>query len=99
MHEGEDVYYITDSSLAGLADAFSRASPPLITLRPDLTRERHWLPGSVALAETGRAVLAGQLDKITTCGIDRWFGGVHLQSGRNIWRWDGGRQRVGRSAS
>jgi hypothetical protein len=38
--------------------------------------------------------LAGQLDRVATCGIDRWLGGVHLQGRRRIWRWDDTRQRV-----
>jgi hypothetical protein len=99
MHEGEDVYYVTDSSLADLANSLSRTSPPLLTCDPGPTRDGQLLQGTVALAETGRAILAGQLDKITTCGVDRWLGGVHLQSGREIWRWDDERQAVSRSPS
>ena len=47
MHEGEDAYYVTDTALADLVAAMSQTSPPL-------------LRGDGALADTGRAVLAGQ---------------------------------------
>ena len=52
------------------------------------------LAGVVTVTKAGRAVLAGQQDRITTCGIERWLGGVHLQSDVNVWRWDGARQRI-----
>ena len=46
------------------------------------------------LTDTGRAVLARQVDRVATCGIDPWLGGVHLQSGVTFWRWDDTRQSV-----
>jgi hypothetical protein len=94
MHEGEQVYYVTDSSLAGMAEALSRTSPPLLTLDRSGSTEGRVLRGTVALTDTGRSVLAGQVDRITTCGIDRWLGGVHLQGRSTVWRWDVSSQRV-----
>jgi hypothetical protein len=82
MHDGEDAYYVTDTALADLAAEMSRTSPPL--LRAD---------GS--LAEAGRAVLAGQADRVALCGIDRWLGGTHVRA-TNVWRWDDQRQEVRR---
>ncbi len=41
------------------------------------------------LTPSGREVLAGKLDAITTNGIDRWLGGTHLWHGGTLWRWDG----------
>ena len=93
MHDDEDAYYVTDGSLAELADSFSRTSPALLTL----TRESangDVLEGSVTLTDTGRAVLNGKRDRIATCGIDRWLGGVHLQSGAHLWRWDDTQQTI-----
>jgi hypothetical protein len=49
----------------------------------------------VSLTDIGRAVLAGNADRVQTCGIDRWLGGVHLHGHGPVWRWDEGRQRVG----
>jgi hypothetical protein len=38
-------------------------------------------------------VLAGQENRITLCGIDRWLGGTHVRAG-NVWQWDDERQQV-----
>jgi hypothetical protein len=97
MHEGEQAYYVTDGSLAALAETLSGTSPPLLTLDVSRAAEGHVLMGIVALTDTGRSVLAGQVDRVETCGIDRWLGGVRLQSGGQLWRWDDTRQRVTKS--
>jgi hypothetical protein len=94
MAEGEQVYYPTDGSIASMAEVLSLTSPPLLTLDTTEMREGCPLRGSIALTDTGRAVLAGQADRGSTCGIDRWLGGVHLQGRRGIWRWDDGGDRV-----
>jgi hypothetical protein len=82
MHEDEDAYYITDTSTAGLAEALSRTSPPLLTFAAGQIADSERLEGTVTLTATGRAVLA------------RWLGGVHVQSDANLWRWDDARQRI-----
>jgi hypothetical protein len=94
MHEGEQAYYVTDSSLAALAHALSCTSPPLVMLDLSRDAEGHVLRGLVALTDTGRSVLAGRLDRVAICGIDRWLGGVHLQRGGQLWRWDTSRRHV-----
>ena len=99
MHEHEDAYYVTDSTLSELADRLSRGVTPLIEVTGDtgesgLTALRR----SVNLTATGRDVLARRLDAIDVMGIDRWFGGVHLQAGGDIWRWDPNQGRVVRTA-
>jgi len=94
MHDRERVYYVTDSSVAGLAESLSATSPPMLTLDLSPATGNPGLNGSVALTDTGRAVLAGHLDRVATCGIDRWLGGVHLQGRDDIWRWDDARRRV-----
>jgi hypothetical protein len=93
MHQGEDAYYVTDLSLMSLAEALSRTTPPLLAFAPgrsagDMFRE------PVMLTETGRAILEGRQDRVATCGIDRWLGGVHLQSDATVWRWDDLRQKM-----
>jgi hypothetical protein len=78
MHAGEEVYYVTDMSLATLADGLSRTSPPLLTLarRPaadgELHQGRATLSDTVTLTDIGQSVLAGRQDRIATCGIERW---------------------------
>lgn len=94
MHDGEGFYYITDSSIVTLAESLSRTSPPLLTLFPGLNADSEVLQGSVAITDTGRAVLTGRQDRIALCGIDRWLGGVHLQNDSDLWRWDDGRHRI-----
>jgi len=88
MHDDEDAYYVTDLSLADLAQALSRTSPPLVTFAPR-GGSREPLQGSVTLTDFGRAVLAGERDRVEACGIDRWLGGVHLRGHAGVWRWDG----------
>ncbi len=96
MHGDEDVYYITDLSIAALADTLSRTSPALLTLDPGHSADAETLQGAVTLTHAGRAVLARQQDRIALCGFDRWFGGVHMQTGANLWRWDEEHQRITR---
>lgn len=94
MHEGEQAYYVTDSSLAALAETLAQLNPPLLTFNKSDVEPSHVLRGSVTLTTAGRSVLSGQVDRVTACGIDRWLGGVHLQSGIRLWRWDSARQRI-----
>ncbi len=94
MHEGEEAYYITDGSLAELADALSTASPSLLALARD-PDDAGLLSATVTLTDSGRAVLNGRQDRIALCGIDRWLGGVHLQG--DTWRWDDARRRIVKS--
>jgi hypothetical protein len=94
MHEGEAAYYVTDASLAVLAESLARTSPPLLQLIPQGEGSNGVLRGSVTLTDAGRAVLAGRADRVEMCGIDRWLGGVHLQGHASLWRWDDERQRI-----
>jgi hypothetical protein len=98
MHDYEEAYYITDLSLMAMAESLSRTSPPLLTLSDGrLTDDQPLLQGVVSLTDTGRAVLARTKDKVALCGINRWLGGVHLQSGADQWRWSDERKRIVRS--
>ena len=84
MHEGEDAYYITDTSYAELTEALSASTPPLLTRSIQ----------SPLLTPDGRAVLDRRADRVKACGIDRWLGGVHLHGHAVPWRWDGERGRI-----
>ncbi len=94
MMEDERAYCVTDSSLAETADALSRTSPPLLTLDVSGGEKGHVLRGTVAVTDTGRSILARRLDRVATCGIERWLGGVHLQGRTSVWRWDPARERI-----
>jgi hypothetical protein len=92
MHDDETAYYVTDLSLAALVETLSRTSPPLIAFASDGTGGNFW-KGAVTLTEAGREVLAKTRDRVA-CGLDKWLGGVHLESGSNIWRWDETQRRI-----
>jgi hypothetical protein len=94
MHDDEDAYYVSDLSLAELVATLSRTSPPLIALATDTDGGNFWR-GTVTLTDAGREVRVRSRDRVA-CGLDRWLGGVHLQSGANIWRWDADRGRLSR---
>jgi hypothetical protein len=94
MHDGEHAYYVTDTTLAATAETLARTSVPLLDLDVSSPDQRHLLQGRVRLTDAGRSVLSGELDRVTTCGIDRWLGGVHLQSGTRVWRWDEARHQI-----
>jgi hypothetical protein len=94
MSEGERVYHVTDASLAALAGALSRTSPPLLAIDLPGAPNGHDLRGVVTLTDTGRSVSSGRQDRVATCGIDRWLGGVHLRNVGRIWRWDNTVQRI-----
>lgn len=90
-----DAYHVTDRALIDLADGLGGASPALVTLSAAAAAaplDRH-----VVLTEAGRDVLAARLDRIALCGIDRWYGGVHVAGRERVWRWDDRAQRVTRA--
>ena len=41
----------------------------------------------LTLTEAGRSVLAGETDRVSLNGIDRWWAGTRL-IGRDVWRYD-----------
>jgi hypothetical protein len=77
MHDGEDAFYVTDTSVRALTSALATSSPALVELTD----------GTFALTDAGRDVLRGSADRVQMCGIDRWLGGVHLQGRGPVWRW------------
>jgi hypothetical protein len=48
----------------------------------------------LTITDDGRRVLAGDADRVSLCGIDRWLGGVHVTGTGPVWRWDARRQVV-----
>ena len=94
MHQGERMYYVTDLTLAGIADALAGTTPPLVTIDRANRPARRPLDVHVTLTDTGRSTLAGHTDRLSGGGVDRWLGGVHLLPGRPVWRWDDERQAM-----
>ena len=94
MQEGEQSYSVTDGTLEAMANDFGRVDASVADARSGHVERS---PSAPAEGHThgGRAIGGvGELDRIATCGIDKWLGGVHLRSGGTIWRWDETRQRV-----
>jgi hypothetical protein len=87
MHEDE-VYYITDSSFLALIDELTHAATPLLQASVVHEKDGPIPEGTLSITEAGRAVLGGRADRIALCGIDRWIGGVHLEAGDRLWRWN-----------
>ena len=87
MSERDRWYHVTDLSLKSLAETLSRASAALLALSA-ADAETKWFRRSVTITDAGRRVLAGEQDRVATCGIDRWMGGVHLEGHAVPWRWD-----------
>ena len=44
--------------------------------------------GELQLTDDGRAVLAGDKDRVALIGFDRWIGGLHVAAEGPLWRWD-----------
>jgi hypothetical protein len=85
MHDDETAYYVTDTSLDELVEALSKTSPPLLVRSAD----------GVSITAAGRAVLRGDQDRVSLCGVaDCWLGGVQLGNGATLWRWDDTRQQI-----
>ena len=61
--------------------------------------ETKWFRRSATITDAGRRMLAAAQDRVVTCGIDRWMGGVHLEGHAVPWRWDDEAQSVVRSSS
>ena len=83
----EDAIYMGDLSFWGIVEAMTRVPRPLVAVEVQERPGR--LPdGTLAITDTGRAVLAGRADHIRLNGISRWLGGTFLSAGR-VWRWTG----------
>jgi hypothetical protein len=62
--------------------------------RPFARSLRRGMRQELTLTDTGRRVLAGELDSLTLRRLDRWLGGAHLISGRGLWRWDSAKRAL-----
>jgi hypothetical protein len=85
--------YNTDLMFLDLIQYMLAASEPVLTLLPGPLGKKPPLNDKpmgqpVAVTETGRAVLRGELDWLSLRPPSRWVGGVHIQPGVTGWRWD-----------
>ncbi|MDH5219384.1 MAG: DUF1835 domain-containing protein [Gammaproteobacteria bacterium] len=80
-----------------------QADHPAIELQEEYNGQRvgqdnrqHPSSSHIRITDTGKRLLRNQDDWIQLNGIDRWVGGVHLNS-KNIWRWDASHHNISRT--
>jgi hypothetical protein len=75
----EPLVFMGDSSFWHMLSDLSNAAHPAIALDKQGEKPNQW---QVKLSETGRQLLAGEVDWVELNGIDRWLGGIRLKSGK-----------------
>ena len=80
----EEAFFLGDAVFLDYMQSVADANTPLVTIDGD------GMNATASLTEAGRDVLRGAHDHVRLNGIDRWYGGVHLQGSEAAWRWDGG---------
>jgi hypothetical protein len=91
----EERFWLGDTMFWPYLEELAAVAVPLVRVEGTGPWPSHENPSStrrVFITTTGEAVLRGQHDRVELNGIDRWFGGVHLQGTRVLWRWDQDRQ-------
>lgn len=78
MRELEPLPWLGDLMFWSIVRQLGEASQPLVSI--EKTAER-WPTYLVSITDTGRAVLAGQLDYRQLMARDRWVGGVRIKAG------------------
>jgi hypothetical protein len=92
---GEEYLFLGDTAFGWYLQRLGLPAHPLVAWSdgeplpapPDPIPQEEFLERVVALTELGHEVLTARADWVTTAGIDRWLGGVHLTT-RACWRWD-----------
>lgn len=93
--QSEQLPFLGDLGFYFRLDALGKGSSPLLNGLPlngiaDASRSNatvEYMHAPIELTEAGHSVLEGRSDHIALNGIDRWIGGVHLQTD-NLWRFD-----------
>ena len=81
-HQSEDAVFMGDAAFLFHLRGLMQGPRPLVRSTSPRT-----LDSDLALTDDGRRVLAGDADRVTLCGIDRWLGGVHVLGRSPVWRW------------
>jgi hypothetical protein len=88
----EERVFMGDWSFWKYVQELASGPSPAVAVETEASDPR-FPKGTVSITETGRRVLAGEVDWVKLAGLDRWIGGVHLEGRRVPWRWD---QRAGK---
>jgi hypothetical protein len=78
-------YGMGDADFAWALSRLEHLGEPLVRS----SRTEAFLDRSYEITEAGERVRQGDADNIALNGIDLWLGGIHLQSGGRVVRWDG----------
>lgn len=89
MRVREPLPWLGDLMYLAIVETLGRGSEPLFTLAEG-AEAVPWPQRRLAITGTGRAVLAGGMDRMTLDPPERWVGGVRIAPGGPVWRWDGG---------
>ena len=82
----EEAVFMGDSSFYRYLKRLASDPVPLIRYVEDKSDSP--ARATCGLTDAGCRVLAGDADAIELRGIDRWFGGVHLEGREAKWRWN-----------
>lgn len=86
--ETEDRVFMGDASFWLILDGLLQSNPPLLNLLGGSSLTLPITPGQeLSITPVGLDVLAGKRNWLDTTRLDRWIGGVHLESDKNIWCW------------
>lgn len=66
-------------------------SPGILRRNVDQRAVGKW---TIRITDAGRDVLSGKENLVKKVGINRWLGGVQLQTGYPLWWWDPDKQRL-----
>ncbi len=80
QHSVEPLPFLGDLGVLGAVERLALSDPPVLTIEPG---EKPF-PRVASITETGRQVLAGNIDYLTLHPPERWVGGVIADG---AWRW------------
>lgn len=92
----EEAPYLGDSGFWQRIANLCNSATPLLSCEPSTVFQfpmaaqvdETFRSQRLGLTKIGQAVLSDQADWLQHNPIDRWYGGVHMQTGGQIWRWD-----------
>lgn len=87
LQERDPLPYNTDLSFYDLIEYLVAGSEPVLTCVSRQVSEKQ-IRWDLAVTELGRAVLRGARDWLSLRPPWRWVGGVQIQPGLAVWRWD-----------
>jgi len=86
----EESVFMGDLSFWRLLDGLASCPCPLLELDGGASAAHR----VARLTNTGLRVLDGELDHVSINGLDRWWGGLHLEGTVVPWRWSGSHQPI-----